>query len=84
MQEERTEPTMLLEIEKELAGPGRDEALARYDAVLAGLSRRIDETMKAGLPPDEFPGVEELRDANTIARKILRLTARVGGETRKA
>ena len=78
------EPTMLLEIERELAGPGKDAALARYDAVLVGLERRLDAAMKEGLPPDEFPRVEALREAKTLARKILRLTARVGGEARKA
>ena len=35
------EPTMLLEIERELAGPEKETALARYDAVLAALGRRI-------------------------------------------
>jgi len=84
MESERTEPIRLLEIEKELAGPDKEAALARYDRVLAGLSARIDEAMKAGLPPDEFPKVEELRKANTLARKILRLTVRVDGEARKA
>lgn len=73
------EPVRLLEIEKDLAGPDRDAALARYDAVLIGVSRRIEAAMKEGLPPDEFARVEALREANTLARKILRLTARVGG-----
>lgn len=73
------EPTRLLQIEKDLAGPERDAALARYDAVLVNLDRRIEAAMKEGLPPDEFPQVEALREANTLARKILRLTARVGG-----
>ena len=40
--------------------------------------------MKEGMSPDEFPKVEELREANTLARKILRLTVRVDGEVRKA
>ena len=84
MDEERTEPVRLLEIEKELAGPGREAALAKYDAILAGLDRRLDEALRRGLPPDEFPAAEELREANVLARKILRLTARVGGEARKA
>ena len=79
-----TEPKMLLEIEKELAGPAREAALARYDAVLVALERRLEAAMKDGLPPDEFPKAEALREANTLARKILRLTARVGGEARKA
>ena len=74
------EPKMLLEIEKELAGPGRDAALAKYDAVLVGLERRLESAMKEGLSPDEFPKAEALREANTLARKILRLTVRVGGQ----
>ena len=78
------EPTMLLEIERELAGPEKDSALARYDAVLVALERRIEAAMKEGMSPDEFPKVEELREANTLARKILRLTVRVDGEARKA
>jgi len=72
------EPTMLLEIERELAGPEKDSALARYDAVLVALERRLEAAMKEGIPPDEFPKIEGLREANTLARKILRLTVRVG------
>ena len=78
------EPTMLLEIEKELAGPDREAALAKYDAVLVALERRLEAAMKEGLPPDEFPKAEALREANTLARKILRLTVRVDGNARKA
>lgn len=74
------EPIRLLEIEKELAGPDRESALARHDAVLVALERRIDAAMKEGLPPDEYPAVEALREANTLARKILRLTVRVDGK----
>ena len=73
------EPLRLLEIEKELAGPDRESALARYDAVLVALERRIDAAMREGLPPEEYPAMEELRAANTLARKILRLTVRVDG-----
>ena len=73
------EPLRLLEIEKELAGPNKDAALARYDKILADLSARIDAALKAGLPPDEFPRAEALKEANTLARKILRLTVRVDG-----
>ena len=72
-------PLHLLEIEKELAGPDREAALVRYDAVLAGLEAKIGTAMEDGLPPDEYPKVELLREANTLARKILRLTVRVGG-----
>jgi hypothetical protein len=72
------EPTMLLDIERELAGPERDSALAKYDAVLVALERRLEAAMKEGMSPDEFLKVEQLREANTLARKILRLTVRVG------
>ena len=78
------EPKMLLEIERELAGPDAAAHLARYDAVLVALERRLDDAMKEGLPPDEYPKAEALREANTLARKILRLTVRVDGEARKA
>jgi hypothetical protein len=84
MEMEKTEPIQLLEIERELAGPEKDSALARYDAVLVALERRLEAAMKNGLPPDEFPKAEALREANTLARKILRLTVRVDGEVRKA
>ena len=78
------EPVRLMEIEKELAGAQKEVALAKYDAILSALAARIDTAMKEGLPPDEFPKVEELKEANTLARKILRLTVRVDGEVRKA
>ena len=78
------EPLQLLEIEKELAGPDAHAALVRYDAVLVALGRRLESALKAGLSPDEFPKVEALREANILARKILRLTVRVDGEARKA
>ena len=73
------EQPMLMEIEKELAGPSGGAALAKYDAILVRLGERIDSALKEGLPPEEFPKVEELREASVLARKILRLTARVGG-----
>ena len=78
------EPVRLLEIEKELAGPDRDEALARYDAMLAALDSRIGDAMREGLAPDDFEMVRELKEANTTARKILRLTVRVDDGARKA
>ena len=77
-------PVRLMEIEKELAGPQKETALAKYDAVLSALVGRIDAALQAGLPPDEYPKVEALREANVLARKILRLTVRVDGEARKA
>ena len=82
--EAMNEPKMLMEIETELAGPEAERHLARYDAVLVALERRLMAAMKEGLSPEEFPKAEALREANTLARKILRLTVRVGGEARKA
>ena len=74
------EPLRLLEIERELAGPNRDEAFARYDAILAGVDRRLAAALRDGLSPDEFPRAEALKEANALARKILRLTVRVDGQ----
>ena len=68
----------LLEIEKELAGPEREEALRTYDAQLVALERRLEAAMKAGLSPDEFAKCEPLAEAVTIARKLLRLQMRKG------
>ena len=70
----------LLEIEKELSGPGGSDAFARYDAVLSGLEERIAEAMRTGLEPDDYSRVGQLREANLVARKILRISARAGGE----
>lgn len=78
------EPVMLMEIERELAGPDREAALSRYDRILANLSARIEASLKEGVAPDEFQKLEELKEANVLARKILRLTVRVDGEARKA
>ena len=78
------EPVMLMEIERELAGPDREAALSRYDRILANLSARIEAALKEGVAPDEFQKLEELKEANVLARKILRLTVRVDGEARKA
>ena len=74
------DPLRLLEIEKELAGPGKEAALAKYDKVLADLSARIDDALRQGVSPDEFPKVEMLKEANVLARKILRLAVRVDGQ----
>ena len=71
----------LLEIEKELAGPGREEALRKYDAQLVALGRRLEEAMKAGLSPDEFAKCEPLGEAITVARKLLRLQVRTMEKT---
>ena len=76
-------PLCLMAIEKELAGPEKESALARYDAILARLDKRIDVAMKEGLPPDEYPKVASLKEANILARKILRLTVRVDGQSQR-
>ena len=68
----------LLEIEKELAGEGRLEALKRYDGVLAALGRRVGDAIKAGLAPEEYAKCEVLNEAVTVARKVMRLQVREG------
>ena len=77
------ESIRLLEIERELAGPNRGEAFARYDAILAGVDRRLAAALRDGLPPEEFPRANALKEANALARKILRLTIRVDGEAQR-
>ena len=72
----------LLALERELSGPGAAEALARHDAVLLGLENRLAGALREGVSPDEFSKLQELRDANVVARKILRLALR-DGETNK-
>lgn len=63
----------LLEIEKDLSGPDAEAALARYDAVLLGLQRRVEEAVRKGLPPGDYAKTEGLADAVVVARKLLRL-----------
>ena len=72
----------LLALERELSGPGAQEALARHDAVLLGLENRLDGALREGVSPEDFSRLQELRDANVVARKILRLALR-DGETNK-
>ena len=72
----------LLALERELSGPGAQEALARHDAVLLGLENRLADALRDGVTPAEFPKLEQLREANVLARKILRLATR-DGETNK-
>ena len=74
-----SEPIRLLAIEKDLAGPAKEAALAKYDAILVALDARLKAALEAGLPPDEFPRAELLKEANETARKILRLAVRVDG-----
>ena len=63
----------LLAIERELRGAGGKAAMEKYDRVLVALGERLEKALKAGLPPAEYPRAEELRDANVVARKLLRL-----------
>jgi len=63
----------LLEIEKELAGENRVEAMERYDRVLLALVQRVNEAMRTGMPPDEYAKCSELHEAAMVARKLLRL-----------
>ncbi len=66
----------LLEIEKELAGPDGETAMARYDAVLAALGARVKAATDKGLPHGEFEKCTALAEAVTLARKLLRLQMR--------
>ena len=68
-------PLRLLEIEKELAGPDAAAALRRHDAVLAGLDARLSEALARGLPPEAYEKCSRLKEANVVARKVLRLAA---------
>ena len=68
-------PLRLLEIEREFAGPDAAEALRGYDAVLSGLDARLAEALARGLPPEEYEKCERLKEANVVARKVLRLAA---------
>lgn len=74
-------PIRLLEIERELAGPDKAVAFVRYDGILARLGERLSAVLTEGLPPDEFPRAAALAEANTVARKILRLTVQTDGRT---
>ena len=50
--------------------------------MLAGLDARLADALRDGVSPDDFPKLEQLREANVLARKILRLALR-DGETNK-
>lgn len=63
----------LLEIEKELKGARKEEALAKYDGVLVALSARLKEALRVGLSPEDFAKCEPLEEAITLARKLLRV-----------
>ena len=62
----------LLKIEKDLKARG-EEAMREYDVRLVALAERLDAALRAGLPPEEFPKAEELKEAIVTARKLLRL-----------
>ena len=68
----------LLALERELSGPDTQEALARHDAVLVGLENRLAAALNEGVSPEEYPKLESLREANVLARKLLRLAQREG------
>lgn len=71
----------LMEIEKRLAGPDKMQALDEYDATLRGLSQHLDAALQAGVPPEDFRKIEALREATTLARKLLRLTVQSPSDT---
>ena len=63
----------LLEIEKEWAGENRLAAMERYDSALLALSVRVGGALRTGVPPEEFGRCNDLVEAVTVARKLLRL-----------
>ena len=63
----------LLEIEKELAGEERMSAMERYDSALRALAVRVGGALRVGVPPEEFGRCNDLVEAVTVARKLLRL-----------
>jgi len=73
----------LLEIEKELTGPGQEQALQMYDAQLVALGTRLEAARTAGLPPDEFARCEPLAEVVTLARKLLRLKVKDAQDAQK-
>lgn len=66
----------LIELEKELSGPGSDDALKKYDGILLNLDERISKALQEGLSPDKYADAEQLKNAVTQARKLLRLAVR--------
>ena len=66
----------LLAIERELKGPEGMAAMEKYDQVLVALGERLESALRAGLSPAEYSRAEKLRDANVVARKLLRLAVR--------
>lgn len=66
----------LLEIEKELAGAEKMAAMEKYDRMLRELAVRVGGALRAGVPPEEFGRCNDLVEAVTVARKLLRLQVR--------
>ena len=66
----------LLEIERELAGEGKEAAMKKYDQVLVALGERLESALRAGLEPAEYARCSALKEANIVARKLLRLQVR--------
>ena len=65
----------LLEIEKEFRRDG-EKAMRKYDAVLVRLGERLADAMTRGVAPAQFHRLEQLGEAVTIARKVMRLQLR--------
>jgi hypothetical protein len=68
----------LLDIEHELYGGQAQAALVKYDSILESLDARISDALSAGLGPDEYARVVQLKESNIVARKLLRLAVKEG------
>ena len=66
----------LLAIERELKGPNGRAAMEKHDRVLVALGERLQTALREGLPPEEFSRCAELDEANTVARKLIRIALR--------
>lgn len=74
----------LLEIEHTLTGPNKEAAFQSYDTLLAALDQRLVQQLDKGLSPEDFASAEKLKEATLVARKLLRLAVKEGGEPHSA
>ena len=50
--------------------------MEKYDRVLVALGERLEAALRAGLEPAEYATCNALKEANIVARKLLRLQVR--------
>ena len=72
----RAESPMMLDLERELAGPDGEAVFHARDGVLAAVEVRLKKELQQGLPPDSYVQAESLVKAAQIARKVLCIVRR--------